>query len=154
TARASAPAPPGRRSAGATHTNGPDALPRVRRAPRTVLLLVLLAGCQRSATYTGVGEVAAIDEPGARVTINHEDIPGLMPAMTMTFAVRSPAVLAGIAAGTRVRFDLVREGEDLVVTRMTALAGAGGGARPGLHDHTPHHGGVVAMAGLLHVEAA
>jgi hypothetical protein len=27
------------------------------------------------------------------------------------------------------------------------------GARPGLHDHTPHHGGVVAMAGMIHLEA-
>ena len=24
---------------------------------------------------------------------------------------------------------------------------------PGIHDHTPHHGGVVAMAGMLHLEA-
>ena len=24
--------------------------------------------------------------------------------------------------------------------------------RPGLHDHTPHHGGVVAMVGMIHLE--
>src|SRR5438552_13284781 len=25
--------------------------------------------------------------------------------------------------------------------------------RPGLHDHTPHHGGVVTMVGMQHLEA-
>src|SRR5207302_1329407 len=27
------------------------------------------------------------------------------------------------------------------------------GARPGVHDHTPHHGGVVVMVGMRHLEA-
>jgi len=36
-------------------------------------------------------------------------------------------------------------------TEPGAVAGRTPG--PGLHDHTPHHGGVVAMVGMLHLEA-
>ena len=75
-----------------------------------------------------------------------------MPAMTMAFPVRAPELLAGASVGTRVRFGLVRTGDRLVVTRLETL-GAPGAARPGVHDHTPHHGGVVAMVGMLHLEA-
>jgi hypothetical protein len=86
------------------------------------------------------------------VTIRHDAIPRLMPAMTMAFPVRTPAVLARASVGTRVRFDLLRSGDRLVVTRLETLGGPGE-ARPGMHDHAPHHGGVVAMVGMLHLEA-
>src|SRR5262249_59882936 len=86
-----------------------------------------------------------------RVTIRHDEIPGLMGAMTMAFAVRSPQLLAEARPGTRVRFGLVQDGSDLVVTRIGPVGTAEG--RPGIHDHTPHHGGVVAMVGMLHLEA-
>ena len=119
--------------------------------PGAVLLLVVLA-CGRTADYTGVGDVLVVDQPDSQVTIRHEDIPGLMGAMTMRFPVSAPAVLAGAAPGTRVRFDLVRDGTRLIVTRLVRLGPAGVGV-PGIHDHTPHHGGVVAMVGMIHLEA-
>jgi Cu/Ag efflux protein CusF/DNA-binding beta-propeller fold protein YncE len=108
-------------------------------------------GCAEP-TYHGEGDVVAVDVPGWKVTIAHDDIPGLMPAMTMTFPVRSSDVLADVRAGDRIRFDVARSGEALTVVRIVPPRGAARG-RPGLHDHTPHHGGVVAMAGLLHLEA-
>ena len=98
-----------------------------------------------------MGDVVAVDEAARRVTISHDDIPGLMGAMTMAFAVRSPEVLAEARPGRRVRFGLVQDGNDLVVTRIVPVGAAEG--RPGIHDHTPHHGGVVAMVGMLHLEA-
>ena len=98
-----------------------------------------------------MGDIVAVDEAASRVTIRHDDIPGLMGAMTMAFVVRSPQMLAEARAGTRVRFGLVQNGNELVVTRIVPLAMAEG--RPGFHDHTPHHGGVVAMVGMLHLEA-
>src|SRR5437773_12049650 len=116
-----------------------------------VVVLTLALGCGRS-TYTATGDVTAVDPAALRVTISHDDIPGLMGAMTMAFPVRSADVLAGIAPGTRVRFELVRAGHDLIVTRLVALGTAAAG-RPGIHDHTPHHGGVVAMVGMRHLEA-
>ena len=98
-----------------------------------------------------MGDIVAVDEAASRVTIRHDDIPGLMGAMTMAFVVRSPQMLAEARPGTRVRFGLVQDGNELAVTRIVPLAMAEG--RPGFHDHTPHHGGVVAMVGMLHLEA-
>src|SRR5438093_8490589 len=116
-----------------------------------VVVLTLALGCGRS-TYTATGDVTAVDPAALRVTISHDDIPGLMGAMTMAFPVRSADVLSGIGPGTRVRFELVQAGQDLIVTRLVAVGTAAAG-RPGIHDHTPHHGGVVAMVGMRHLEA-
>jgi Cu/Ag efflux protein CusF len=73
-------------------------------------LMALVLACRGPTTYPAVGDVIAIDDPPRHVTISHDDIPGLMPAMTMTLPLRSAAVLAGITPGMRVRFLLVRDG--------------------------------------------
>jgi hypothetical protein len=96
--------------------------------------------------------VVAIEPAAPAVTIRHDEIAGLMPAMTMRFAVRAPELLAATTVGTRVRFELARTADRLVVMRLVPVA-PDGAARPGRHDHTPHHGGVVAMVGMLHLEA-
>src|SRR5438876_10860603 len=113
--------------------------------------MAVALGCG-GAAYHGEGDVVGVDAAANRITINHEDIPGLMPAMTMTFPARSTGVLADVAPGSRVRFDVVKDGDLLVVTRVVSLGRASGG-RPGIHDHTPHHGGVVTMVGMRHLEA-
>src|SRR5438093_310516 len=118
---------------------------------RRLAVLAFVLGCGQP-TYVATGDVIAVDPAALEVTIRHEDIPGLMGAMTMPFHVRSADVLAGIGPGTRVRFELVRVGQDLTVTSLVAL-GTAASARPGIHDHTPHHGGVVAMIGMRHLEA-
>ena len=99
----------------------------MRRAVGLAALLGAFGGGCGAPTYHGEGDVVGVDAGARQVTINHEDIPGLMPAMTMTFAVRSPSALADVTAGSRVRFDLVKEGELLVVTRLVPLGRASGG---------------------------
>src|SRR5438477_7383933 len=95
---------------------------RMCGATRLVTIVLTLAlGCGREETYTASGDVVAVDAAGGRVTLTHDDIPGLMPAMTMAFRARSPAVLAGAAVGTRVRFELARDAGGLVVTRLVPL---------------------------------
>jgi Cu/Ag efflux protein CusF len=107
----------------------------------------------RSSTYEATGEVVEIDPDAMHVTIDHDDVPGLMPAMRMRFATRDAGVLHGIAPGSEVRFRLARDGETLRVVAVEAMGGTPR-PRPGIHDHRPHHGGVVTMVGLRHVEIA
>ena len=92
---------------------------------RRLAVLAFVLGCGQP-TYVATGDVIAVDPAALEVTIRHEDIPGLMGAMTMPFHLRSADVLAGIGPGTRVRFELVRVGQDLTVTSLYAplLAGA------------------------------
>lgn len=64
-------------------------------------------------------EVRKVDKEAVRLTLKHAEIKALdMPAMTMVFRVRTPAMLEGLAVGDRVRFQLVREAGQFVVTAI------------------------------------
>lgn len=73
---------------------------------------------QTGATYDGRGSVASLDQKGKKVTLKHEEIKGLMPAMTMEFPVKSPDLLNGVRQGDRVRFTLNPQGGDFVVEKI------------------------------------
>ena len=47
-------------------------------------------------TYDAAGVVVSIDPQNQNIIIDHEDIPGLMPAMEMRFAVEDSTLLRGI----------------------------------------------------------
>ncbi len=51
--------------------------------------------------------ILAVDAPRQQITIQHEDIPGLMPAMTMVYPVKDDAVLKSLAAGNQIQAELV-----------------------------------------------
>ena len=83
-----------------------------------LLGVLLLASCAKStpvaATPTGpkryplTGEVVAIDAAHDRLTVKHDDVPGLMPGMTMDFAV-SAGDVASVHPGERIRAELVAD---------------------------------------------
>jgi len=131
-----------------TTPNGYGA-PTVLRA----LALLLVVACQRTPTYTTMGDVVEIDEDGARVTLRHDDVPRVLAAGTTAFAVASPDVWRDTPPGTRVRFDAVPRAGGLVVTAMARVDGAPAAQAPtGGHSHAPAHGGVVTMVGTIHLE--
>jgi protein SCO1/2 len=79
---------------------------------KTLLLATpLIAACWGSNAYIVTGEVIQVSSP-TEVVIKHEDVPGLMPAMTMPFTVRDPALVAGLEPGDRVYARLITEGEE------------------------------------------
>ncbi len=79
------------------------------RAPRTAALLTTLlvliastSGCRRAEPpkrYPLTGQVLAVDPARKELTIKHEDIPNLMPAMTMAYPVATPELLQGRTPG-------------------------------------------------------
>ncbi len=73
---------------------------------------------QSGASYDGRGSVVSLDEKRGKVTLKHEEIKGLMPAMTMEFPVKSPELLDGVRQGDRVRFTLNPQGGDFVVEKI------------------------------------
>jgi protein SCO1/2 len=63
------------------------------------------------------GEIIAVNRQQKTLTISHEAIPGLMPAMTMEFSVGDGDV--GTAkAGSHIRGELVRHGDDFHLERI------------------------------------
>lgn len=56
------------------------------------------------------GKVTAVDTAAGTITIDHSAIPAVnWPAMTMTFKA-DPKLLAGVAVGDKVAFDLALKG--------------------------------------------
>jgi len=96
--------------------------------PLTALLLVIalvVAGCQKPAatpqtkTYDVHGKVVAVDSQRQTVTLDHEDIPGLMQAMEMEFKVANPQVLENVAAGDQIHGRLEVRSGDYVITGLS-----------------------------------
>lgn len=68
------------------------------------------------------GEVRRVNAEAKKITIAHGPLKAYdMPAMTMPFAVKDPALLAKVKAGDKVRFALDRVGDDLVITRIETV---------------------------------
>jgi protein SCO1 len=69
-------------------------------------IVVMAASCSRSApaskTYELTGQILAVHPAKQSLTIKHQDIPGYMPGMTMTFAAADPAMVAGREPGELV----------------------------------------------------
>ena len=56
-----------------------------------------------------------MDQNEERITLNHEEITGLFPSMTMDYNVESAELLKGLKLGERVGFRLSSRGFDFVV---------------------------------------
>jgi Cu(I)/Ag(I) efflux system protein CusF len=51
------------------------------------------------------GIVTKVDQAGGTITLKHGDIPNIqMEAMTMAYPVKDPAMLKGLKAGDKVKF--------------------------------------------------
>ena len=79
-----------------------------------VLLLLAVAGCKPefpanppTTAHDARGVVRQISADRRTATIQHEDIAGYMPAMTMGFAVKNTNELAAISTGDEITFKLV-----------------------------------------------
>jgi Cu/Ag efflux protein CusF len=65
------------------------------------------------------GEIRKVDKEAKKLTIKHGPIQNLdMPAMTMVFQVKDPALLDQVKAGDKVRFRAEKDGGAYVVTRI------------------------------------
>lgn len=66
-------------------------------------------------------EVKKINTSRGRVTLQHGDIPNVMPAMTMAYRIKDMKQLEGLRVGDKIRFVLVKEGDDFVVTHLEVV---------------------------------
>ena len=112
----------------------------MKRAACLLLLAAAVLACdvaqhsQRARRVKGTGVVEAVDAELKQVVIDHEDIPGVMPAMSMSFDVPDPRVLEALAPGQRIEFTLELRQQSLRVVAATVLAEAGVAGRSGSND--------------------
>lgn len=70
-------------------------------------------------TYEGQGFILQLDQGEERVTLEHEQIPELMPAMAMDYDVEPAELLRGLKSGDWVRFRLISRGIDFAVVEIS-----------------------------------
>ena len=93
----------------------------------TALLLVAAAACQRTPApkrYQLTGQVVAVDTARGQITIDHQDIPDFMPAMTMPYLVANPALLQGRTPGELITGVLEVENSTPRLVEITHLGSA------------------------------
>jgi len=77
----------------------------------TLLLLpsAFVGGCQSAPAkrYPLQAEVISVDPLRKLIIVKHGDIPGLMPAMTMSYAVINAKDIEQLRSGDRISADLV-----------------------------------------------
>lgn len=103
-----------------------------------LLVVLVLAGCSPERTYEVRGRVVGFSDDPRTVIVEHEDVPGLMPAMTMPFRAADARAVQALGHGDAVAFRLHvgRDSSwitDLVSLPDSAVAAhpAGGGAASG-----------------------
>lgn len=88
-------------------------------------IVLIVIGCQKAADqpltkqYDVRGKVVTVDADRKTVTLDHEDIPGLMQGMEMEFKVENPKLLEGISAGDEVHGQLEVRSGDYFITDLT-----------------------------------
>ena len=86
---------------------------------RTTATLALLLLALPAAAQSVSGTVTKVDEPQGKLTINHGPIKNLdMDAMTMVFRAGEPAMLKGLKAGDKIKFDADRVNGQITVTKL------------------------------------
>ena len=93
-----------------------------------VLSAFVVAGCSGESArkdsdtsarrYEIKGKVVSVDPKKPAITLDHEDIPGLMKAMQMEFDVEDAKILDGIKPGDQVKGELLKGKAGYVITRL------------------------------------
>ena len=69
----------------------------------------------------GVGRVKDIVADGNMAIVTHDEIPGFMLGMTMTFGLREDSVRRAIAVGDSISFDVSFDGIDSWISRVYVI---------------------------------
>jgi len=91
-----------------------------------LFVVVLTIGCSEKQpampatnVYDIQGKITAIRPDKTAVTLDHEDIPGLMKSMKMEFPVKDANLMEGLQVGDQVRGKLqVESGKYLIIELM------------------------------------
>lgn len=78
-----------------------------------------VAAAQSAASrHKATGVVKEIDTKAGTATIEHGPVPSLKwPGMTMPFAIKDAAVLAKMAVGKKIEFEIEQRGSEFVIVQ-------------------------------------
>jgi protein SCO1/2 len=114
----------------------------------TIVALICMAfagGCQSAPGkhYPIQGEVISTDAGKKLITVKHGDIPGLMPAMTMTYQVAEPKQIEGLQPGDKITAELVVSDGKGRLERIVLVGKGDGKTSEGTAQRVPEKGDAV-----------
>jgi protein SCO1 len=92
-----------------------------------IALAVVVPACGKRTdqrTYTLEGQVLSVEVPRKQLAIKHEEIKGLMPAMTMPYTVKDEKLLSGLAPGDLIKATLAIASNDAWLTTIERVGQA------------------------------
>jgi protein SCO1/2 len=94
------------------------------RVSALLAALIVAASCSSAKTYEMRGQVLGVNRDKMEILVKHEEIPGLMAAMTMPWKVQSVNMLDNIGPGDLITSEIVVDNNQGVVTKITKLGTA------------------------------
>ncbi len=86
--------------------------------------LLTAASCSSAKTYEMRGQILGVNRDKMEILVKHEEIPGLMAAMTMPWKVKTANMLDNIGPGDLITSEIVVEDNQGVVTKITKVGTA------------------------------
>jgi protein SCO1 len=116
-----------------------------------VICAGLAAGCQSAPEkhYSIQGEVISADPAKKLLTVKHGDIPGLMPAMTMSYQVADPKQIEALQPGDKISADLMVSESKGRLEKIVLLSKGDGKSSPGTTQRIPEKGDSVPNFALV-----
>jgi protein SCO1/2 len=96
-------------------------------SPRVVALflaLAIAAACGGGKTYEMRGQILGVNRETQEILVKHEDIEGLMPAMTMPWKVKTAGMLDNLGPGDLITSEIEVDNNQGVVTKITKIGTA------------------------------
>jgi protein SCO1 len=109
-----------------------------RRIFAMLCVLAAAASCSNAKRYEMRGQVLGVNRDKMEILVKHDDIPGLMAAMTMPWKVETANMLETIGPGDIIAADIVVDNDQGVITKITKL----GTAKPEVPAPAPATPGV------------
>ena len=95
-----------------------------RRVLVVIAALVAAASCSNAKTYEMRGQILGINRDKMEILVKHEEIPGLMAAMTMPWKVQHANMLDNLEPGDLITSEVVVDNNQGVITKITKLGTA------------------------------
>ena len=114
------------------------------RVAAVLFALAAAASCSNAKTYEMRGQILGINRDKMEILVKHDEIPGLMAAMTMPWKVQNAGMLDNLGRGDLIATEIVVDNNQGVITKITKLGTAkpedpspAGPAKSGVRYLTP-----------------
>jgi protein SCO1 len=94
------------------------------RVAALLFLLAAAASCSSAKTYEMRGQILGINRDKMEILVKHDEIPGLMAAMTMPWKVQNAGMLDNLGRGDLIAAEIVVDDNQGVITKITKLGTA------------------------------